>query len=96
MNRITYHSQVPFKGYEEFRMVEGLIGLHVLWEEERLFQSLSHHARMPPAIMPKGGIIRDWHTIYLTGDQVRVGHRTWATGGSSRLSTELDLLFLWS
>ena len=65
MNRITYHSQVPFKGYEEFRMVEGLIGLHVLWEEERLFQSLSHQTSMPPAIMPKGGIIRDWHTIYL-------------------------------
>ena len=30
-----------------------------------------------------------------TGDQVRVGRRTWATEGSSWLSTELDLLFLW-
>ena len=31
-----------------------------------------------------------------TGDQVRVGRRTWATGGFSRLSIEVDLLFLWS
>ena len=30
------------------------------------------------------------------GDQVRVGRRTWAARGSSRLSIELDLLFLWS
>ena len=31
-----------------------------------------------------------------TGDQVRAGRRTWATRASSRLSTELDLLLLWS
>ena len=31
-----------------------------------------------------------------TGDQVRTGRRTWATRASSRLSTELDLLLLWS
>ena len=30
------------------------------------------------------------------GDQVRIKQRTWATRGSFRLSTELDLLFLWS
>ena len=65
MNRITYYSQVPFKGEEEFRMIKGPIGLHILWEEEWLFQSLSHQTNMPPAIMPKGGIKRDWQTIYL-------------------------------
>ena len=65
MNRIAYHNQVPFKGQEEFRMVEAPVGLHVLGEEKRLFQSLSHQASMPPAIMPKGGIIRDGHTVYL-------------------------------
>ena len=65
MNRIIYHSQVPFKGEKEFRMVEGPIGLHILWEEEWLFQSLGHQTSMPPAIMPKGGIKQDWHTIYL-------------------------------
>ena len=61
MNRVTYHSQVIFKGFEEFRIVEGLIGLHVLWEEERH----GLHAFMPPAIMHEGGIIRDWRSIYL-------------------------------
>ena len=30
------------------------------------------------------------------GDHMRDGWCTWATGGSSRLSTELDLLLLWS
>ena len=30
------------------------------------------------------------------GDQVWVGRRTWATGSSSQLSTEPDLLLLWS
>ena len=30
------------------------------------------------------------------GDYIRDGRRTWATWGSSRLSTELDLLLLWS
>ena len=65
MNRIAYHSQVPFKGKEEFRMVKAHIGRHVLREEKRLLQSLNHQASMPPAIMPKGGIIRDGHTVYL-------------------------------
>ena len=65
MNRIACHSQVPFKGKEEFWMVDAPIGLHVLREEKRMFQSLSHQASMPPAIMPKGGIIRDGHTVYL-------------------------------
>ena len=31
-----------------------------------------------------------------TGDQVRGDRRTWAAGGSSRLSTEWDPLLLWS
>ena len=65
MNKIAYHNQVPFKGQEEFRMVEAPVCLHVLGEEKRLFQSLNHQASMPPAIMPKGGIIRDGHIIYL-------------------------------
>ena len=65
MNKIAYHSQVPFKGKEEFRMVKAPVGRHVLREEKRLFQSLSHQASMPPAIMPKGGIIRDGHTVNL-------------------------------
>ena len=46
-------------------MVDAPVGLHVLREEKRMFQSLSHQASMPPAIMPKGGIIRDGHIIYL-------------------------------
>ena len=65
MNRIAYHGQVPFKGKEEFRMVKAPVSRHVLREEKRLFQSLSHQASMPPVIMPKGGIIRDRHTVYL-------------------------------
>ena len=62
-------------------MVEGPIGLHVLWEEERLLQSLGHQTSMPSAIMPEGGIIRDWHTIHLqhgrpsTGGPAYLGHR---------------------
>ena len=59
MNRVTYHSQVPFKGSEEFRMVEGPIGLHVLWEEERQLKSLGYQTSVPPAIVPEGGIIRN-------------------------------------
>ena len=46
-------------------MVESSIGRHILWEEERLFESLGHQTSMPPAIMPKSGIKRDWHTINL-------------------------------
>ena len=42
MNKIAYHSQVPFKGKEEFRMIKAPVGCHVLREEKRLFQSLSH------------------------------------------------------
>ena len=37
MNRIAYHSQVPFQGKEEFRMVKALVGRHILREEKRLF-----------------------------------------------------------
>ena len=40
-------------------MVEGLIGLHILGEEERLLQSLGYQTSVPPAIMPEGGIIRN-------------------------------------
>ena len=58
INRITYHSQVPFSGKEEFRMVKAPVRRHVLREEKGLFQSLSHQASMPPAIMPKRGIKR--------------------------------------
>ena len=65
MNRIAYHSQVPFKGKEEFRMVKAPEGRHVLREEKRLFQSLGHQASMPSAIMPKGDIICDGHTVNL-------------------------------
>ena len=36
MNPITYHSQVPFKGYKELWMVEVPVSLHILWEEEGL------------------------------------------------------------
>ena len=76
-------------------MIKTLVGRHVLRKEERLLQSLSHQAGMPPAIMPKRGIKRDGHTTTSnTGDQVRGDRRTWATGASSRLSTELDLLLL--
>ena len=58
-------------------MVEVPISLHVLWKEEGLLQSLSHMTGVPSAVMPKGGIIRDWHTVYLQlGDQVRVGRHT--------------------
>ena len=62
-------------------MVEGLIGLHILGEEERLLQSLGYQPSVPPAIMPKGGIIRNWHAIYLqhgrpsTGWVAHLGHR---------------------
>ena len=65
MNKVTYHSQVPFKGLEEFKMVEGPIGLHALWEEERLLQSLGYQTSMPPAIMLEGGIIRNWFIVHL-------------------------------
>ena len=73
MNRVTYHSQVPFKGYEEFRMVDGPIGLHVLWEKERLLQSLGYQTSVPPAIMPEGGIIRNWHTVHLQHERPSMG-----------------------
>ena len=46
-------------------MVKGPTGLYVLWEEERLLQSLGHQTNMPPTIMLEDGIIRDWHIIYL-------------------------------
>ena len=65
MNIVTYHSQVPFKGQEEFRMIEVPVGLHVLWEKEGLLQSLGYMTGMPSAIMPKGGIIRNRHFVYL-------------------------------
>ena len=65
MNRIAYHNQVPFKEKEEFWMVKAPVCRHVLREEKRLFQSLSHQASMPPTIMPKCGIIRDGHTVNL-------------------------------
>ena len=46
-------------------MVKAPIGRHILKEEKRLFQSLSHQASMPPAIMPKRGIKRDGDTVNL-------------------------------
>ena len=78
-------------------MIKTPVRHHVLRKEERLLQSLSHQAGMPPAIMPKHGIKRNGiPSTSNTGDQVRGDRRTWATGASSRLSTELDLLLLWS
>ena len=65
MNTVTYHSQVPFKGQEEFRMIEIPVGLHVLWEKEGLLQSLSYMTGVPFAIMLKGGIICNRHSVYL-------------------------------
>ena len=65
LSKIAYHSQVPFLGKEEVRMVKTPVGRHVLRKEERSLQSLSHQASMPPAIMPKRGIKRDGHTINL-------------------------------
>ena len=62
-------------------MVEVPIGLHVLWEEERLLQSLGYQTGVPPAIMPKGGIIRNRYTIHLqlgqpsAGWAAHLGHR---------------------
>ena len=46
-------------------MIKTTVGHHVLRKEERLLQSLSHQAGMPPAIMPKCGIKHDGHTIDL-------------------------------
>ena len=46
-------------------MIKNPVGRHVLGKEERLLQSLSHQAGMPPMIMPKRGIIRDGHAIDL-------------------------------
>ena len=46
-------------------MVEVPVSLHVLWEEEGLLQSLGYMTGVPPAIMPKGGIIRNWHAVHL-------------------------------
>ena len=46
-------------------MIKTPVDSHVLRKEERLLQSLSHQADMPPAIMPKRGIKRDGHTIDL-------------------------------
>ena len=46
-------------------MVKVLICLHVLGEEERLFQSFSYQTSMPIAIMPEGGIIHNRDTVHL-------------------------------
>ena len=46
-------------------MVKTPVGRHVLRKVERLLQSLSQQASMPPTIMPKRGIKRDGHTIDL-------------------------------
>ena len=46
-------------------MVEVPIDLHVLGEEERLFQSLGYQTSVPTATMPEGGIIRNRHTVHL-------------------------------
>ena len=46
-------------------MIKTPVDRHVLRKEERLLQSLSHQAGMPPAITPKRGIKRDGHTIDL-------------------------------
>ena len=46
-------------------MIKTPVGSHVLRKEERLLQSLSHQAGMPPAVMPKRVIKRDGHTIDL-------------------------------
>ena len=46
-------------------MIKTLVGRHVLGKEERLLQSLSHQAGIPPTIMPKRGIKCDGHAIDL-------------------------------
>ena len=46
-------------------MVKAPVGRHILREEKRLLQSLSHQASMLPAILPKRGIKRDGHTVNL-------------------------------
>ena len=46
-------------------MVKTPVGRHILRKEKRLFQSLSHQASMPPAVMPKRGIKHDGHTVNL-------------------------------
>ena len=62
-------------------MVEGPIGLHILWEDEGLLQNLGYQPSVPPAIMLEGGIICNWHAIYLqherssTGWAAHLGHR---------------------
>ena len=62
-------------------MVEVPIGLHVLGEEERLFQSLGYQTSVPTATMPEGGIIRNRHTVHLqlgrpsAGWTTHLGHR---------------------
>ena len=54
-------------------MVEIPVSLHILGEEEWLLQSLGHKTSVPPAVMPKGGIIRNWHTVYLQLGRPSVG-----------------------
>ena len=46
-------------------MVEIPVSLHILGEEEWLLQSLGHKTGVPPAVMSKGGVIRNWHTVYV-------------------------------
>ena len=62
-------------------MVEIPVSLHILGEEEWMLQSLGHKTDVPPAVMPKGGVIRNWHTVYLqlgrlsAGWSVHLSHR---------------------
>ena len=46
-------------------MIKIPICLHVLGEEERLFQSLGYQTGVPTTIMPEGGIIHNRHTVHL-------------------------------
>ena len=62
-------------------MVEVPIGLHVLWEEKRLLQSLGYQTGGPLARLPKGGIIRNRYAVHLqlgqsnAGWAAHLGHR---------------------
>ena len=46
-------------------MVEIPVSLHIRCEEEGLLWSLGYMTGVPPTVMPKGGVIRNWHTICL-------------------------------
>ena len=46
-------------------MVEVPVSLYIFGEKEGLLQSLGYKTGVPPAVMPKEGVIRNWQTVYL-------------------------------